>query len=275
MAGVLITYKGTTISNLTASGQKTLLTAGKYCEANIGIDYTGADIEVTSALGANAFKGAAGITAVSVNNTVSAIGASCFQNCTGLTTVSGFASLTTIGASAFQGCTALTTLPTTPTVTSIGDSAFEGCTALTSFNMSTNVSALSFRIFYGCTSLTSIEIHGTVNNFNPNGNGNSLIFNSSALASVILPGGSYGGYVITNCANLRNVTLGGPGNPVSSIGYYAFSYCTGPITYRVYTENAQVLPVNSSSNYWGSNTHGTNCTFIDSEDETHTNYISF
>lgn len=43
--GVIITYKGATISNLTASGQKTLLTSGKYCEANIGINYTaGTDI---------------------------------------------------------------------------------------------------------------------------------------------------------------------------------------------------------------------------------------
>ena len=38
--GVDITYKGATIASLTDSGTKTLLTAGKYCEANIGVDYT-------------------------------------------------------------------------------------------------------------------------------------------------------------------------------------------------------------------------------------------
>lgn len=40
MAGVIISYKGTPISNLTASGQKTLLTAGTWCEDDIEIDYT-------------------------------------------------------------------------------------------------------------------------------------------------------------------------------------------------------------------------------------------
>lgn len=40
MTGVTITYQGSTIASLTNSGQKTLLTAGKYCEANIGVDYT-------------------------------------------------------------------------------------------------------------------------------------------------------------------------------------------------------------------------------------------
>ena len=47
MAGVLITYKGITISNMTDSGQKTLLTAGKYCEANIGVDYTAPSSDIS------------------------------------------------------------------------------------------------------------------------------------------------------------------------------------------------------------------------------------
>lgn len=275
--GVLVTYKGTTISNLTATGQRTLLTAGKYCEANIGIDYTAAtaDIEVTSAFGTNAFKGAAGLTSIIVNNAANAIGDSCFQDCTGLTSVSGFASLATIGASAFQGCTNLTTLPTAPTITSIGASAFQDCISLTSFSMPTNVTALSNKIFRGCTALRNLVIHGTVNGFGPGSNNNSLIDNVSSLINAELPGGSYGGYVITRCANLRTVTLGSLGNPVSSINNNAFSYCTGPITFRIYTVNAQELSHNSSTNYWGSNTTGTNCTFIDSADETHTNFISF
>lgn len=36
---LIVTYKGSEILNLTASAQKTLTTAGTYCEANIGIDY--------------------------------------------------------------------------------------------------------------------------------------------------------------------------------------------------------------------------------------------
>lgn len=47
MAGVTITYQGSTIASLTDSGQKTLLTAGKYCEANIGVDYTAPSSDIS------------------------------------------------------------------------------------------------------------------------------------------------------------------------------------------------------------------------------------
>lgn len=40
MAEVEINYKGSTIASMNASGTKTLLTSGKYCEDNIEIEYT-------------------------------------------------------------------------------------------------------------------------------------------------------------------------------------------------------------------------------------------
>jgi len=39
MADVTLTYKGATIAELSDSGNKTLRTAGKYCEADIGVEY--------------------------------------------------------------------------------------------------------------------------------------------------------------------------------------------------------------------------------------------
>lgn len=39
MADVTLTYKGATIAELNDSGSKTLRTAGKYCEADIGVEY--------------------------------------------------------------------------------------------------------------------------------------------------------------------------------------------------------------------------------------------
>ena len=39
MADVTLTYKGSTIAQMDASGSKTLKTAGKYCEGDIGISY--------------------------------------------------------------------------------------------------------------------------------------------------------------------------------------------------------------------------------------------
>lgn len=39
MADVTLTYKGQTILELNESGNKTIKTAGKYCEADIGLSY--------------------------------------------------------------------------------------------------------------------------------------------------------------------------------------------------------------------------------------------
>jgi hypothetical protein len=39
MADVTLTYKGSTIAEMNASGSKTLKTAGKYCEGDIGVSY--------------------------------------------------------------------------------------------------------------------------------------------------------------------------------------------------------------------------------------------
>lgn len=38
--GVAIKYKGSTIASMNADGTKTLKTAGRYCEGNIGVEYT-------------------------------------------------------------------------------------------------------------------------------------------------------------------------------------------------------------------------------------------
>lgn len=40
MANVEISYKGNTIASMNASGSKTLKTAGKYCEGDIGVEYS-------------------------------------------------------------------------------------------------------------------------------------------------------------------------------------------------------------------------------------------
>ena len=40
MADIKLTYKGSTIAELSATGNKTLKTSGKYCEGDIGVEYT-------------------------------------------------------------------------------------------------------------------------------------------------------------------------------------------------------------------------------------------
>lgn len=284
--GVIISYKGTTISNLTNTTQMQLDTAGKYCEDNISVAYTGPDIEITSPFGDNAFKGAVGLTSITGVSPL-ALGASCFQNCTGLITISGFSNVATMGsscfngctslqsvsgfdslteipASAFYGCTALTTLPTEPTITAIGAQAFRGCTSLIKFEMPTNITSLANQIFYGCSALTDIVLHGTVTSFGTSSQTNSITNGCTNLVNVTLPGGSYGSYVLYNNKKIETITVGGLGNPVSSINNSAFYGCNGrACAFTVYTENAQEISHNAS-NYWGNNASGTTCTFKDS-----------
>lgn len=336
MAGVIISYKGTPISNLTGSANKSLLTGGTYCEANIEVAYTAPDIEITSPLGDNAFKSCVGLTSISGSSPTS-IGASCFQSCTnltrvsgfdnvltlgnsafngctyltevsgfnGLTTmgtscfygctrlqavdgfndltslntqtfyndtalteVSGFASLTSIGQQAFYGCSSLTVLPTSPTLTSIGSQAFQNCTSLVKFEVPTNVTSLANQIFYGCTALTDLVIHGTVNNFSGSG-GNSITHNCTNLERVTLPGGSLGSYVLYNHKKLAEVTVGGPGNAVSSIDANAFGGCNGVVcAFKVYTADGNPITY-PRGNFWGCNKSGSTCRFVDVNDETH------
>lgn len=55
MSDVTITYKGTTIAELSASGSKTLNTSGKYCEGDISITYDKPEASVVLVRDANGY----------------------------------------------------------------------------------------------------------------------------------------------------------------------------------------------------------------------------
>lgn len=81
MADVTLTYKGATIAELNDSGSKTLKTAGKYCEADIGVEYikTGGEDYLEKRLTDT-------LTSYS-NETITSIAASSFQACSKLTSL--------------------------------------------------------------------------------------------------------------------------------------------------------------------------------------------
>lgn len=240
-----------------------------------------------TALGNNCFQNCTNLTAVSGFDDVLTAGTYVFNGCTALTSISGFNKLTTasdyfcdgcsslvsvsgfeslenIGVRAFRNCNSLTTLPITPVIKTIGTSAFAYDTSLVKFEVPTNVTSLANKIFYGCTALTDIVIHGTVDNFAPGSANNAMTNGCTNLERVTLPGGSYGSYVLYNNKKITDITIGGPGNPVTSINANAFYVCNGvPCDFVVYTVDAQEISHNSS-NYWGNNKSGTTCTFKDS-----------
>lgn len=105
----------------------------------------------TLAIGANAFSGCAGLTAVTIPTSVAEMGDGAFYGCTGLATVTMEAgSLTKISNQAFQGCTKLNQLMIPYTITELGNSAFYDCSGMEEIAVPMSVTKIGINAFYGC-----------------------------------------------------------------------------------------------------------------------------
>ena len=223
------------------------------------VSYGGNTYMVTS-ICESAFLGSAGLTSVTIPNSVTSIGNYAFYQCSGLTSVSIPNSVTSIGEAAFLGCSGLTGTLTIPnSVTSIGSSAFGGCSGVTyvdftgtiaqwcgidfgdynsnptrySHVLSINGSPLTNLVipegvtnignyaFYHCSGLTSVSIPNSVTNI-----GNYAFYQCSGLTSVSIPNSvtNIGNYAFYQCSYLTSVSIP---NSVTSIGNYAFYQCSG------------------------------------------------
>ena len=193
-----------------------------YSDENTEITNLVIPDEVTS-IKRYTFYGCSGLTSVTIPNSVTSIGDYAFRECHGLTSVTIGNSVTSIGKLAFSDCTGLTsvTIPSSVThidmsVTDVGGElffvtgAFAYCSSLIEINVDENNTAYS-------------SIYG-------------VLFNKSQTELILYPRGKQGAYVIPNsvtsigdwafyyCTGLTSVTIP---NSVTSIGGAAFSGCTG------------------------------------------------
>ncbi|MBQ9945607.1 MAG: leucine-rich repeat protein [Clostridia bacterium] len=135
----------------------------------------------TKIIASAAFHNCAGLTAVTIPNSVITIGYVSFSRCIGLTTITIPNSVTKIGESAFAECTGLTAVTIPNSVTSIGSCAFYACTNLESVTIPEKITELQFRTFDSCASLKSIKLPESLESID------QMVFMGCAISEITVP----------------------------------------------------------------------------------------
>ena len=149
------------------------------------------------------------ITSLTIPSTITVVGDYAFYNNTAITSLTIPEGVTTIGAHTFNGCSGLTTVTLPKSLASVGDSAFSTCLNLKTVKIS------------DMAAWCAIEFAS--NSSNPTLYAYALTLNGSVVTDLVIPEGvtSIGKYAFYYCTGLTSVTIP---SSVKSIGGSAFYY---------------------------------------------------
>ena len=140
-------------------------------------------------------------------------------------------SVTSVGDRAFSFCSGLTSIVIGNSVTSIGNDVFERCTGLTSVVIGNSVTSIEYFAFGECTDLTSIKVDGSNTKYDSRENCNAVIETKTntlilGCKNTVIPNSvtSIGNYAFYYCTGLTSIEIP---NSVTNIGECAFERCTG------------------------------------------------
>lgn len=135
----------------------------------------------TQTIGRCAFEGCAGLTDVTLPDSVQAIDWQAFRDCTGLTRFTVPEGFTRIRRNVFYGCEGLRTVELPDTITVIEEHAFAGCLSLNQITLPRDLTELEEYAFYRCHSLSGLSLNAKLSVIG------DYAFADSALQSVVLP----------------------------------------------------------------------------------------
>ena len=169
-------------------------------------------ISLKGAYGEGAFLNCAGITEVTIPNTITTIGSYAFEGCTGLKNIVIPDSVTKIESCAFRNCSGLTSITFSQNLTSIGDNAFANCTGLKSVTIPDSVTSIDIKAFINCSGIKELTLSNHLSKIDF-----GTFENCSSLTSVKLPdsvttikagttvSGSSGAF--KDCKNLQKILI--------------------------------------------------------------------